>query len=58
MDEKITNKKKENMQLAKRRLTFIGRVRQMQNDRIPARLLFFFYYKKIRVGRPSNSTRH
>ena len=37
MDEKITNKKKENMQLAKRRLTFIGRVRQMQNDRIPAR---------------------
>ena len=44
--------------ISKRRLTFIGRIIRIKNDRVPARLISAFIYEKRPVGRPNFSTRH
>ena len=66
-DEKISNlqvRKKFNniktveMQIAKRRLTFLGKIIRMNNDNISARLLSAVCQGKRPLGRPNTTSRH
>ena len=66
-DEKISNvlvKKRFNnikiaeLQIAKRRLTFLGKIIRIPNNKIPARLLSAVCQGKRPLGRPNTTTRH
>ena len=66
-DEKITNVqvrkrfhniKNIELQITKRRLTFLGKIIRMPNDKIPARLLSAVCEGKRPIGRPNITTRH
>ena len=66
MEEKITHKEVlERFDInfvsnciTRSRLSVIGGIIRMKEDRVPARLITTFYYTKRPVGRPKNSVRH
>ena len=63
MEEKITNRavlegfgiKFVSNYITRRRLSLIGGIIRMNEDRVPARLITAFYYTKRPVGKPNNS---
>ena len=56
--KRFDNIKNVELQIAKRRLTFLGKIIRMSNDKIPARLLSAVCEGKRPIGRPNITTRH
>ena len=56
--KKFNNIKSVELQIAKRRLTFLGKIIRMTNDKIPARLLSAVCQGKRPLGRPNTTTRY
>ena len=56
--KKFNNIKSVELQIAKRRLTFLGKIIRMNNDKIPARLLSIVCQGKRPLGRLNTTTRH
>ena len=46
------------MQITKRRLTFLGKIIRMNNDKIPARIFSAVCQGKRPLGRPNITSRH
>ena len=56
--KRFNNIKNFELQIAKRRLTFLGKIIRMPNNKIPARLLSTVCQGKRSLGRPNTTTRH
>ena len=56
--KRFNNIKSVELQIAKRRLTFLGKIIRMNNDKIPARLLSVVCQGKRPLGRPNTTTIH
>ena len=50
--KRFNNIKSVELQIAKRRLTFLGKIIRMTNDKMPARLLSAVWQGKRPLGRP------
>ena len=56
--KRFNNIKSVELQIAKRRLAFLGKIIRITNDKIPARLLSAVCQGKRPLGRPNTMTRH
>ena len=54
--KRFNNIKNVELQISKRRLTFLGKIIRMSNDKIPARLLSAVCQGKRPLGRPNTTT--
>ena len=54
--KRFNNIKNVELQISKRRLTFLGKIIRMNNDKIPVRLLSTVYQGKRPLGRSNTTT--